>query len=99
MNKIEENIKYTKEKWTKYLRYLGPFLYTERIHYYHFYKFLKNKYNEKLHRNTILLDIGFGSGFNIYKISKKYSKFYKMGQKNGSFVEQKREIEFKINSQ
>ncbi len=76
MNKvIDNNIRYTESKWGGYLRYLGSFLYTERIHYYYFYKKLfpaLKIYNSIVKSDAILLDIGFGSGYNIKRIAKKY---------------------------
>lgn len=71
MDNIAYNINYTKSRWTKHLRYLGNFLYTEKGHYYLFYKYLNKIGHQKL-RNKILIDIGFGSGYNIYHIHKKY---------------------------
>lgn len=64
------NVIYTKAKWTGVMRSLAPFLYTERIHYHHLFKYLESKKFEG--ENAVLLDVGFGSGYNIEKISKLY---------------------------
>jgi len=69
-NKTQANIEYSKRKWSGYLRVLGKYLYTERIHYFYLYKYLKNL---PLTEDFVLLDIGFGSGYNIKKITKKFN--------------------------
>lgn len=69
-NKTQANIECSKKRWSGYLRMLGKYLYTERIHYFYLYKFLKNL---PIIDDFVLLDIGFGSGYNIKKITKKFN--------------------------
>lgn len=75
MNKkriTENNIAYTRTRWTGSMRTMARFLYTELIHYYYLYKKLDSKYQHCSNASIKLLDIGFGSGYNISRISRKY---------------------------
>lgn len=74
MNKndvVRKNIAYTGSNWRGHMRSLAPLLYTEKIHYYHLYKWLA-KCPLPSPDKTLLLDIGFGSGFHIRNIHAKF---------------------------
>ncbi len=74
MDKVKNNIEYTKKNWTGHMRSLSHFLYTEKIHYYPFYSWLKKKILQIRIKNphAELLDIGFGSGFHLKTFSKRF---------------------------
>jgi ubiquinone/menaquinone biosynthesis C-methylase UbiE len=68
---VRKNIAYTGTKWRSHLRSLAPLLYTERIHYYHLYRWLAKNW-EPSDQRAVLLDIGFGSGFHLRNIHAKF---------------------------
>lgn len=66
--KLKFNISYSDKVWTK--KFLLPFsLYTEKIHYYYFIKFLNKERNLKQKK---LLDFGMGDGKFCIFLSKKF---------------------------
>lgn len=68
---LDENIRYSRETWARHSWFQTAFLYTEKIHYYYLYRFLKNRFKKAAIRGKrpVLVDIGFGSGYPIARIA------------------------------
>lgn len=71
---ILQNKRYTKTYWAKSTYFINNFLYPEKMHYYYFLKYLKQIFQKRKDKRQ-LIDIGFGSGYIISKISKKFPIF------------------------
>ncbi len=69
---VKTNIKYTNTWWASNILGIKNILYTERIHYYYFFKFLKKNRKKINFNKKKLIDIGFGTGWAIKHLSKKY---------------------------
>jgi len=66
-----KNLAYTAARWTGVMRTLAPFLYTELIHYHYLYRHLDRRRNRP-DRSAKILDVGFGSGYNIRRLTRRY---------------------------
>lgn len=70
-NRVNVNVQYSRKKWAGYLRFTGFFLYTEKVHYDDLYVYL-NQSKGLFRSGSTLLEIGFGSGYNLKKLARKY---------------------------
>jgi SAM-dependent methyltransferase len=66
-----KNLDYTRSRWTGLMRSLAPLLYTELIHYHYLYRWLDRR-KQDLGPSVKVLDVGFGSGYNIGRLARRY---------------------------